>query len=236
MKYIPLLVVFVLGQYSVFSQKNDTIYHQHLVIKFAPLVFFGTHAAVQFGLETNLSKKTTVGFDYAYGSSELASYQKGGSYYDGEVSQRYRLDLRWHENQFASTNRRNNTFWGIEFFNRTNTYNTPISIGRGLLTNNQYNYYERSSAEATYQVWGIFFKYGNVHTLNSHFFLEYSAGIGLTQRSNTISTPVNLGEFDRVLGFGNSNTFNYFTYHTPSNFSRKGGDFLLSLKINYLIF
>jgi hypothetical protein len=236
MKYLLLIIVFVLSQFSVFSQKNDAIYHQHLVVKYAPLVFFGTHAAVQFGLETNLSKKTTVGFDYAYGSSELASYQKGGSYYDGEVSQRYRLDVRWYENQFASSIVRNNIFWGVEFFNRTNTYKTPVTIGRGLLTNNQYNYYERSSSEATYQVWGIFFKYGNGHTLNPHFFLEYYAGIGLTQRSNIISSTVSLGEFDRIIDFGNSNTFNYFTHHTPSNFSRKGGDFLLSLKINYRIF
>jgi hypothetical protein len=236
MKYFLLIFALISCQISSLAQKEDSVYHQHLVLKFAPMMFFGTHAAVQFGVETNLAKKISLGFDYAYGDSELASYQKGGSYFDGEISQRYRFDVRWYEHQFASSRVRNNVFWGVEFLNRTNTYNTPVTIGRGLLNNNQYNYYERSLAEATYQVWGVFFKYGKVHTLNSHFFLEYYAGLGITQRINKISNPVNLGEYDRIMDFGNNNSFNYFTFHTPSNFNRKGGDFLLSFKINYQIF
>lgn len=236
MKYFSLIFALVLCQFLGLAQKKDTTYHQHLVIKYAPFTFFGTHAAVQFGLETNLSQKTTIGFDYAYGNSDLSSYQTGSAYYDGEVSQRYRLDLRRYESQFASSNVKNNIFWGVELFNRTNTYDMPITIGRGLLGNNQYNYYERSSAEATYQVWGIFFKCGNVHILNSHFFLEYYGGLGITQRSNKVKNPVMMGEFDRIMEFESISTFNYFTYHTSSNFSRKGGDFLLSVKINYRIF
>jgi hypothetical protein len=235
MKYFSYIIISALTQITCLAQKKDTVYHQHLVVKFAPLMFFGSHAAVQFGLETNFTQKMTFGFDYAYGDSDLASYQKGGSYNDGEKSQRYRLDLRWYEKQFVNSNRRNNNFWGVEFFNRTNTYITPVIIGRGFLTNNQYNYYERSSAEATYQVWGIFFKYGNVHTLNAHFFLEYYAGLGLTQRSNSIVNPPTLGDFDRIREFNDSGTFNYFTFHSQNSFSRKGGDFLLSLKLNYRI-
>ena len=237
MKYLSILMVLFLNQICCFGQKKDSINHQHLVLKFAPFTYFGTHAAIQFGLETNITKKTAIGFDFAYGNSDLASYQKGGAYYDGEVSRRYRLDLRWYEHEFASSKFRNNSFFGVEFYNRTNTYNTPIVIGRGLLQNNRYNYYERTSSEATYQVWGIFGKYGNVRTLNSHFSVEYYAGLGVTQRSNTIASPTTLGEFDRVSDNGNSSSsFNIWQFHSSSTFKRVGGDVLLSAKINYRIF
>ncbi len=235
-KLILLLFALTICQSTCLAQKKDTVFHQHLVIKFAPLMYVGTHAAVQAGLETNITQKMTVGFDYAYGNSEMASYQKGGSYYEGEVSQRYRLDLRWYERPFASSKSRGNRFWGVEFFNRTNTYSTPITIGRGSLGGNRYNYYERSSSDATYQVWGVFFKYGNVQTLSERFFLEYYAGIGLTQRSNKIASPSTLGEFDGLQTWNDSGSFNYWTFHSPNNFSRMGGDFLLSIKLNYRIF
>jgi hypothetical protein len=203
-------------------------------------MYFGTHAAIQFGLETNLTQKMTVGFDFAYGDSDLASYQSGRSgksYYEGEVSRRYRLDFRWYENQFASSNFRKNSFWGVEIFNRTNTYNTPITIGRGTLQNGRYNYYERSSSEATYQVWGIYGKYGKVHALNSHFSIEYYAGLGVAERSNSIASPSILGEFDRVISnSGNNSYFNIWNYHSSDTFKKVGGDFLLSAKINYRIF
>jgi hypothetical protein len=237
MKHLSLIFIIITCQISSSAQQKDSIFRQHLVIKFAPLMYFGTHAAVQIGLEANLTQKMTLGFDYAYGNSTIASYQKGGSYYDGEVSQRYRLDLRWYERAFASSKHRGNKFWGVELYNRTNTYLTPITIGRGSLGGNQqYNYYERSSSDATYQVWGVFFKYGNVHTLNDHFFLEYYTGIGLTQRSNSIKTPSSLGEYDGIRSWNDSGSFNYWTFHSPNNFSRVGGDFLLSAKLNYRIF
>lgn len=237
MKYFSIIIVFILSQICCLGQKKDSINHQHLVLKFAPMMYFGTHAAIQFGLETNLSKKMTIGFDYAYGNSDLSSYQKNGSYYDGEVSQRYRLDLRWYENQFATPKFRRNGFWGVELFNRTNTYNTPIVVGRGLLPGNRYNYYERTPSEATYQVWGIFGKYGNVHALNSHFSIEYYAGLGVAQRSNSIASPSVLGEFDRVIvNQGNSSFFNIWQFHSSDTFRKVGGDFLLSAKINYRIF
>lgn len=236
MKYLSIIIVFFLSDICCFGQKKDSINHQHLFLKFAPFTYLGTHAAIQFGLETNITQKMTIGFDYAYGNSDLASYQKGGSYYDGEVSRRYRLDVRWYEDQFTSTKFRNNDFWGVEFYNRTNTYHTPIVIGRGFLQGNRYNYYERSSSEATYQVWGIFGKYGKVHTLNSHFSLEYYAGLGISERSNTIATPTTLGEFDRVQDYGSSSSFNVWEFHSSNTFKRVGGDVLLSAKLNYRIF
>lgn len=240
MKSLSIIIVFFLGQISCFSQQKDTLNHQHLVLKFAPFTYIGTHAAIQFGLETNLTQKMTVGFDFAYGNSDIASYQtgkSGKSYYEGEVSRRYRFDLRWYENPFASSKLRRNSFWGMELFNRTNTYNTPITVGRGLLPDNRYNYYERTSSEATYQVWGIFGKYGNVHALNSHFSIEYYAGLGVAQRSNSIASPSILGEFDRVVvNQNNSSFFNIWQFHSSDTFKRVGGDFLLSAKLNYRIF
>ena len=131
MKHYSVIIFFFLSQICCLGQQKDIINQQHLVLKFSPFTYLGTHAAIQFGLETNLTQKMSVGFDYAYGNSDLASYQKGGSYYDGEVSRRYRLDLRWYENQFASSNLGRNSFWGVELFNRTNTYNTPIVVGKG---------------------------------------------------------------------------------------------------------
>ncbi len=231
---IPLISVLIFCQITSLAQEKDTVFHQYLVVKFAPLMYFGTHAAVQFGLETNLTQKMTVGFDYAYGDSEMASHQKGKSYYDGEISQRYRLDLRWYERPFASSKSRGNQFWGLEFFNRTNTYDTPITIGRGQLGPNQYNYYERTSASATNQVWGIYFKYGKVYTLSSRFFLEFYAGLGVTRRSNTITKPTSLGEFDQISD--RSSDINFWGFHSQKNYREVGGDALLSAKLNYRIF
>ena len=240
MKYISIIIVFLLSQIFCFSQKKDTVNHQHLVLKFAPFTYFGTHGAIQFGFETNLTQKMTLGFDFAFGNSDIASYQTGKwgkSYYEGEVSRRYRLDLRWYENPFGSFKFKGNSFWGVELFNRTNTYEMPVVVGRGLLPNNRYNYYERTSSEATYQVWGIFGKYGNVQALNSHFSIEYYAGLGVTQRSNSIASPNVLGEFDRVIiNQNNSNFFNIWQFHSSDTFKRVGGDFLLSAKLNYRIF
>lgn len=240
MKYFSIIIVFILSQICCLGQKKDSINHQHLVLKFAPMMYFGTHAAIQFGLETNLSKKMTIGFDYAYGNSDLSSYQRGGSgksYYDGEVSRRYRLDLRWYEKQFASPKFKRNSFWGVELFNRTNTYNTPITIGKGKLQDGRYNYYERTSSAATYQVWGIYGKYGMVHALNSRFSIEYYAGLGVAERSNSIAQPNVLGEFDRVISnTNNSSYFNIWQFHSSDTFRKVGGDFLLSTKINYRIF
>ena len=237
MKHFSVIIFFFLSQICCSGQQKDIINQQHLVLKFSPFTYLGTHAAIQFGLETNLTQKMSVGFDYAYGNSDLASYQKGGSYYDGEVSRRYRLDLRWYENQFASSNLGRNSFWGVELFNRTNTYNTPIVVGKGALSNGRYNYYERTSSEATYQVWGIYGKYGKVYALNPHFSIEYYAGLGVAERSNAIASPRVLGEFDRVISnTGNSSYFNIWNFHSSDTFKRVGGDFLLSAKINYRIF
>ena len=240
MKYLSIIIVLVLSQICCLGQKKDSVNHQHLVLKFAPMMYFGTHAAIQFGLETNLTQKMTLGFDFAYGNSDIASYQTGNwgkSYYVGEVSRRYRLDLRWYENPFGSFKFKGNNFWGVEIFNRTNIYNTPIVVGRGLLPNNRYNYYERTSSEATYQVWGIFGKYGNVQALNSHFSIEYYAGLGVAERSNSIASPNVLGEFDRVINnVSDSNFFNIWNFHSSDTFKRVGGDFLLSAKLNYRIF
>jgi hypothetical protein len=230
MKYLSIIIVLFLSQICCFGQKKDSINHQHLVLKFVPFVYLGTHSAIQFGLETNITQKTTIGFDFAYGSSDITSY------YDGEVSRRYRLDLRWYEKQFASPKFRSNSFYGVEFYNRTNTYNTPIVIGRGLLPNNRFNYYERTSSEATYQVWGIYGKYGNVRTLNSHFSIEYYAGLGVAERLNKIASPSTLGEFDRVQDNGGNSSFNVWQFHSSSTFKRVGGDILLSAKLNYRIF
>jgi hypothetical protein len=232
--YVLSIFILIICHTSSLAQKKDTVFRQHLVLKFAPLMYFGNQAAIQVGLETNLTQKMTIGFDFAYGDSEIASHQKGGSYYEGEVSQRYRLDLRWYESSFASSKYRGNQFWGMEFFNRTNTYATPVTIGRGILGTNQYNYYERSSANATNQVWGIFFKYGNVHTLSSRFFLETYVGLGVTRRSNTITKPVTLGEFDQLADRGSS--INFWGFHSQTDYREVGGDFLLGAKLNYRIF
>ena len=77
MKYISIIIVFLLSQISCFSQKKDSINHQHLVLKFAPFTYFGTHGAIQFEFETNLTPKMTISFDYAHGNFDIASYQTG---------------------------------------------------------------------------------------------------------------------------------------------------------------
>jgi hypothetical protein len=234
MKHLFIIYILTVCQSACLAQKKDTVFYQHLVVKFAPLMYFGNQAAIQFGLETNLTKKMTLGFDYAFGDSEIASRQKGGSYYEGEVSRRYRLDLRWYEKPFASSKSKGNQFWGMELFNRTNIYDTPVTIGRGQLGPNQFNYYERSSASATNQVWGIFFKYGKVYTLSSRFFLEFYGGLGVTKRSNSITKPALLGEYDQLTD--RSSSINFWGFHSQTDYNEVGGDVLLSAKLNYRIF
>jgi hypothetical protein len=241
MKY-KLLIILILYQIKGFSQKDST-YRNHLMVKLAPFTYLGTHAAIQVGLETNLNSKITLGFDYAYGNSDIASYQKGGSYLDGESSHRYRLDYRWYDRPFAKENVRVNRFWSVELFNRTNYYPSTTTIGRNCAFasgfNNSCGYYERLSDDTIYQVWGIFFKHGITQQISPHFWLEWYGGLGVTSRTNTIG-KYTLGANDRVFTNeapdSNGSGFSIFDFHSATNFRRVGGDILLSFKVNYRIY
>lgn len=234
MKKWYILGSFILHSFLGSGQQKDSLNKQHLVIKLAPLTYFGTYGAIQVGLETNITPKITLGFDYAYGDYNLAINKTKGTYTEGEICQRYRLDLRFYQHTWGALNHRNNTFWGVELFNRNNDYNTPVVMGRGLIQGNQYNYYENSSADANFQVWGLYVKYGNVHQLGSRFSLEYYGGLGLVKHINSIKPPATLGEFDRITGRGTG--FNFWGNQSSSNFDRIAGDVLLSIKLNFSLF
>jgi hypothetical protein len=233
-----LLIILTLYQFSSLAQKDST-YQNHLIVKLAPFTYLGTHAAIQVGFETNITQKMTIGFDYAYGNANMASYQKGGSYVDGESSNRYRFDFRWYEKIFTQTRYNRNQFWGVELYNRTNYYPSITTIGRNCSYNNNgfrnsCSYYEKLSDDTIAQVWGIFFKYGQVRQIDNRFSIEWYGGLGLSSRTNTIG-KYSLGANDIVFGDNNGDN-SYFNFHKSSNFSRKGGDILLTIKFNYRIF
>ena len=233
-----LLIIMVLCQFSSFAQV-DSIFRHHLIVKLAPFTYLGTHAAIQVGFETNITQKMTIGFDYAYGNANLASYQKGGSYIEGETSNRYRIDFRWYQNAFTAYRYGRNQFWGMELYNRTNYYPSITTIGRNCsYTNggfgNSCSYYEKVSDDTIAQAWGIFFKYGQVRRLDDKFSIEWYAGLGVSSRTNTVGKYIS-GANDIVFGDNNGNN-SYFNFHKSSNFSRTGGDILLSLKLDYKIF
>lgn len=235
-----LLTIILLCQINSFAQK-DSVFHNHLVVKFAPMTYLGTHAALQFGVETNLTPKMTIGFDYAYGDSNIASFQRGGSYLDGETSQRFRLSLHWYKKPFMEYDRTNN-FWGIELFNRTNYYPSITTIGRSCASadgfSNNCNYYERIFGTSTFQVWGFFVKYGTIFPINNKLWVELYGGLGVASRNNIVGN-FNLEPNDRIYNYDdqlNGRGIGFFDYHKPYGFSRIGGDILLSAKINYRIF
>ena len=236
-----LLTIMMLCQIDSFSQKDST-FNNHLVFKIAPLVFLGTPAALQMGLETNIKPKVTLGFEYAYGDSKMVSFQSGGAYLDGESSHRFRLDVRFYRNNFLENDNKKNRFWGIELFNRTNFYPTITTIGRSCAFGNGFSndcsYYERVFGNSTYQVWGVFLKWGAILPINDRLWFEWYGGIGMANRRNIVG-DFPLEANDHIFNYDdqlNGRNLSFFDYHKPYGFNRIGVDFLLSAKMNYKIF
>ena len=240
MKTKHLILCLLMGSHGLFAQK-DTTYHQHLLVKLAPLTYLGVHSAFQVGLETNLTKKQTIAFDYAYGNQNLAFGRTGWGYVEDEVSQRFRLEYRWYKMPFLAKTTRYNVFRGIELYHRTNTYPSTVTIGRNYSnTSFRYSYFQKSESINTYQVFGAFAKYGFMETYGEHFGVEAYGGVGISYHSN-ITKPYsdyNLGVNDRFVNqeSPNNNKLTIFNYHNPSAGNLTLIDILLSVKISYRIF
>lgn len=234
MKYSILIILLVFSRVFTFAQ-SDTISHRHLLLKIAPLTYLGAHAAIQLGLETNISTRTTIAFDYAYGNPNISLAGTKGTYDEGEISQRYRLEFRRYTKPFALRNKGINSFYGLELFNRTNTYPSTTTIGRGGNSwNNDYKYYEKLSDDTIYKVWGAYGKIGVMGQISERFWLEWYGGIGMATHTNTTG-KYTLAPNDHVFTENGRPKTIYFNFHNPLNFKLTGVDFLWSLKLSYQI-
>lgn len=234
MKYTIIILLLAVCHSFTFAQ-SDTTSHRHLLIKLAPLTYLGAHAAIQLGLETNISSRTTTAFDYAYGSDKISSSGTKGNYDEGEVSQRFRFELRRYTKPFATKKNRLNSFYGLEILNRINTYPGTTTIGREQNSwNNSYKYYEKITGNTTYKVWGIYTKIGIIGQISERFWLEWYGGIGVANHTNT-TEKYTLGPKDYVFTGGEIPRGIYFNFHSPLNFEATGLDFLWSIKLSYQI-
>ena len=109
MKKIYLILLLWLSFSLTFAQKDST-FHQHLLIKLAPITYVGMFPAIQIGLETNADATNTLAFDYAYGNYAIAVGKTGNGFIEGESSHRFRFEYRWYRRPFAEEDISRNTF------------------------------------------------------------------------------------------------------------------------------